>query len=183
MSRATATLNVMDRPEPRVRLEPFAERHLAAVAQLIEDPIVLHFSGVPEPPPADFPRRWLARYETARSLGSGEGFAALDDDGRFVGLALAPAIDREGGEIELGYIVAAAFRGRGYGTAILRALTTWAFEHAGAQRIVLIIDVDNPASERVAERCGYTREGVMRSIHHKQGKRIDASLWSRLPSD
>jgi RimJ/RimL family protein N-acetyltransferase len=35
----------------------------------------------------------------------------------------------------------------------------------------------------VAERCGYIREGVMRSIHHKQGKRIDASLWSRLPSD
>jgi RimJ/RimL family protein N-acetyltransferase len=179
----TATLDVMDRPEPRVRLEPFAERHLAAVAGLIEDPSALHFSGVPEPPSPDFPRRWLARYETARSKGSGEAFAALDDDGRFVGLALAPAIDREGGEVELGYIVAAAARGRGYGTAVLRALTAWAFEHAGALRIVLIIDVENPVSERVAERCGYTREGVMRSIHHKQGKRIDASLWSRLPSD
>jgi ribosomal-protein-alanine N-acetyltransferase len=48
---------------------------------------------------------------------------------------------------------------------------------------VLIIDVSNPASERVALRCGYTLEGVMRSIHLKAGVRVDAGLWSRLPSD
>ncbi|HUB04584.1 MAG TPA: GNAT family protein [Solirubrobacteraceae bacterium] len=53
----------------------------------------------------------------------------------------------------------------------------------GAVRSYLIIDVDNRASERVAERCGYVREVVMRSIHLKQGRRIDAGLWSRLPSD
>jgi RimJ/RimL family protein N-acetyltransferase len=52
-----------------------------------------------------------------------------------------------------------------------------------AHRIVLIIDVGNPVSERVAERGGYVREGVMRSIHVKQGIRADAGLWSRLPSD
>jgi RimJ/RimL family protein N-acetyltransferase len=47
----------------------------------------------------------------------------------------------------------------------------------------LIIDVENQASARVAERCGYRREGVMRSLHLKRGRRIDAALWSRLPSD
>jgi RimJ/RimL family protein N-acetyltransferase len=35
----------------------------------------------------------------------------------------------------------------------------------------------------VAERCGYVREGVMRSVHVKQGIRLDQELWSRLPSD
>jgi RimJ/RimL family protein N-acetyltransferase len=45
------------------------------------------------------------------------------------------------------------------------------------------IDVDNHASHRVAQRCGYQREGVMRSIHVKQHQRIDAALWSRLPAD
>jgi hypothetical protein len=39
------------------------------------------------------------------------------------------------------------------------------------------------ASERVAARCGYAREGVLRSIHFKPDKRIDAAIWSRLPSD
>jgi hypothetical protein len=35
----------------------------------------------------------------------------------------------------------------------------------------------------VAERGGYRLEGVMRSIHVKQGRRADAQLWSRLPTD
>lgn len=50
------------------------------------------------------------------------------------------------------------------------------FEELGAQRLVLIVDVENPASARVAERCGYVHEGVMRSIHLKQGIRVDAEL-------
>jgi RimJ/RimL family protein N-acetyltransferase len=102
---------------------------------------------------------------------------------RFVGLALAPTIDREGSEVELGYIVPRAERGRGVATEMLRQLTRWALDEAGALRLVLVIDVENAASERVAERCGYVREGVMRSIHLKQDVRVDAAIWSRLPSD
>jgi RimJ/RimL family protein N-acetyltransferase len=166
-----------------VRLELLDEHHLDAVAALLEDPDVLRFTRVPEPVPPDFERAWLARYQEARIDGSAEAFAALDDDGAFLGLALAPEIDREAGEVELGYVVAPAARGRGVANAILRELTEWAFSSLGALRIVLIIDVENPASARVAERCGYTREGIMRSIHLKPGVRVDAGLWSRLPSD
>jgi RimJ/RimL family protein N-acetyltransferase len=107
----------------------------------------------------------------------------MDDGDGFLGLALAPSIDREAAEVELGYVVAPAARGRGVATAMLRELTAWAFDVVGALRVVLIVDVANPASERVAERCGYTREGVMRSIQLKPGVRVDAGLWSRLPFD
>ena len=165
-----------------MRLELLDEQHLGPVAALLDDPDVLRFTRVPEPPPPDFERQWLDRYEAAREDGSAEAFAAVDDDGTFLGLALAPAIDREAAEVELGYITAPAARGRGVASEMLRLLTAWAFEQ-GAQRIVLIINVENVASERVAARCGYTREGVMRSIHLKQGIRTDAALWSRLPSD
>ena len=58
-----------------------------------------------------------------------------------------------------------------------------ALTEAGALRARLVIDVANPASARVAERCGYVREGVMRSVYFKNGQRIDAGLWSRLPTD
>jgi RimJ/RimL family protein N-acetyltransferase len=165
-----------------VRLEPLGERHLGAVAALLDDPAVLRFTRIPEPPPPDFARTWLARYEAARVDGTAEAFAALDDDGEFLGLALAPQIERESGEVELGYITAPAARGRGVATWMLGELTSWAFAN-GALRIVLIINADNAASERVAERCGYTREGVLRSIHLKQDIRVDAAVWSRLPSD
>jgi [ribosomal protein S5]-alanine N-acetyltransferase len=49
-------------------------------------------------------------------------------------------------------------------TEILRLLSEWAFREVEAQRVFLIIDVENHASERVAERCGDRREGVMRSV-------------------
>jgi ribosomal-protein-alanine N-acetyltransferase len=65
----------------------------------------------------------------------------------------------------------------------LTLLTRWAFAEQGALRAYLIIQVENRASVRVAQRCGYVREGVLRSIHLKGERRIDAELWSRLPSD
>ena len=127
--------------------------------------------------------QWLDRYEAGRRDGTREAFAALDDDGRFLGLALAVDIDREAREVELGYIVAPAARGRGVAVAMLAELTRWAFAELDALRITLIIDVENGASSRVAERCGYVLEGVMRSTHLKDDVRIDAGIWSRLPSD
>jgi RimJ/RimL family protein N-acetyltransferase len=166
-----------------VRLEPLSERHLEDVAAMLSDPDVLRFTRVPEPTRADFPQQWLAMYESGRRDGTREAFAAVDGDGRFLGLALVPEIDREAREAELGYVVAPGARGRGVATAMLRALTDWAFAEAGAVRIRLVVDVVNAASLRVAERCGYVREGVMRSVHFKGDQRIDAVLLSRLASD
>jgi RimJ/RimL family protein N-acetyltransferase len=165
-----------------IRLEPLGPRHLDAVTELVGDPEVLRFTRVPDHPGPDFPREWIARYEDGLRAGTRAGFAAVDDDGGFLGLALAVDIDREDREAELGYIVPTAARGRGVATAMLTELTEWAFAQ-GILRATLVITVENAASERVAARCGYTREGVLRSVHLKDGRRTDAALWSRLPGD
>lgn len=166
-----------------LRLEPLSARHLDDLDALARDPDVLRFTRVPEPPPPGFARTWLARYEAGRRTGTAEGFAAVGAGGDFLGLALAPDIDAEGRQLELGYIVAPSARGRGVATAMLRELTRWAFAEAGALRAYLLIETGNVASLRVAERCGYVEEGVLRSLHLKQDRRADVSLWSRLPSD
>jgi RimJ/RimL family protein N-acetyltransferase len=166
-----------------VRLVPLAEEHLPEMAAVARDPEVLRFTRFPERMPEGFAERWLARYERGRDDGTCAGFAALDGDGAFLGVALAPEIDREARQAELGYIVAPTARGRGAATAMLRLITRWAFDEAGVLRAYLIIDVDNRASERVAAKAGYVREGVMRSLHLKDDVRVDAALWSRLPSD
>jgi RimJ/RimL family protein N-acetyltransferase len=166
-----------------VSLRPLAAEHLEEVTALFDDPDVLRFTRLPVPPPAGYARQWLERYEAGRLDGTREAFAALDDDGRFVGLALAVDIDREGREVELGYITAPAARGRGIATEMLDSLTRWAFDELGALRVTLIIDIENRPSSRVAERCGYVLEGVMRSSYLKDDVRVDAGLWSRLPTD
>ncbi|MGZ6645259.1 MAG: GNAT family N-acetyltransferase [Solirubrobacteraceae bacterium] len=166
-----------------VALRPLAAEHLDDLTALFDDPDVMRFTRLPVPPPPGYARQWLDRYEAGRLDGTREAFAAVDDDGRFVGLALAVDIDREGREVELGYITAPSARGRGVGTGMLDELTRWAFDELGALRVTLIIDVENKASSRVAERCGYVLEGVMRSSYLKDDVRVDAGLWSRLPTD
>ena len=166
-----------------MRLEPLSQAHLAAIRELVRDPETIRFTRIPEPAPPDFPERWLARYELGREDGSREGFAIVDGDGSVLGLALAPSIDAETRTVELGYLVAPEARGRGVASEALRQLTDWAFAELGALRIELLIGVDNVASRRVAERCGYTLEGVLRSVHLKAGVRGDTEIWSRLPED
>jgi RimJ/RimL family protein N-acetyltransferase len=69
------------------------------------------------------------------------------------------------------------------GTAALRLLTEWGFTERGLVRLELMISVGNEASKIVAERAGYVREGVLRSLYVKEGVREDHELWSCLPSD
>jgi RimJ/RimL family protein N-acetyltransferase len=138
---------------------------------------------VPQPPPEGFAERWIARYVDGREDGSCEGFAIVDDDGTFLGLALVPTIVRDPEwTAELGYAVAAAARGRGVATEALRQLTEWAFAQ-GVLRAELVISPDNEGSKRLAERAGYVREGLLRSKYFKDGRREDQEIWSQLPTD
>jgi RimJ/RimL family protein N-acetyltransferase len=166
-----------------IRFEPFGESHLEELEEMLEDPELLRFTRVPEPVPPGFARTWLNRYQEGRRDGSREAFAIVDEDGSFVGLALAPRIEREARTAELGYVVAPASRGRGVATEALRRLTEWAFGELGMLRLELLISVENGASKRVAERCGYVCEGVLRSLHVKQGVHEDTEIWSRLATD
>ena len=160
-------------------LAPLERAHLPAVVALTEDPEVQRFTRLPIGAAAI--DEWYARYEAGRLDGTREAFVI--DDGGFAGIAVAPRIDRLARTVELGYVIAAAARGRGLGTSALRELTRWAFARLDAQRLELLIDVANEPSRRVARRAGYQLEGVMRSVYFRDNLRNDTELWSLLPSD
>jgi RimJ/RimL family protein N-acetyltransferase len=84
----------------------------------------------------------------------------------------------------VGYWVAAGARGRGVCTLALAALARWAFAELEIQRLELITDPDNVASQRVAEKVGFRREGVLRShLQHRDGRRRDSVMFSLLPGE
>ncbi|MGN6432057.1 MAG: GNAT family N-acetyltransferase [Gaiellaceae bacterium] len=167
-----------------VQLELLGDTHLADVAAMFDDADVLRYTRIPDPVPLGWEREWLGFYEDGRRAGTREAFAVVDaDDGSFLGLALAFDIDREGRQLELGYVVAPNARGRGVATRALELLTDWAFAELDALRIALWISAENEASKRVATNAGYRYEGTMRSFHFKQGIREDFEVWSRLPAD
>jgi RimJ/RimL family protein N-acetyltransferase len=170
--------------DDQIRLERLASEHLEGIAALGRDPAVQRFTYVPSPWIEGFERTWLERYDEGWADGTQAGFAIVDaEDGAFLGLALLVRIDRDGREAEAGYIVAPEARGRGIAARALRLLTEWALKELGLLRVELRIDEENAASARVADRAGFVREGVLRSVHFKDGARSDVAIYSRLPSD
>jgi RimJ/RimL family protein N-acetyltransferase len=111
--------------------------------------------------------RWVASQDRGWRDGDRLCFAVLeaDDAGGCVLAGNAGLKNREEtGRIgeretaEIGYWTAAAARGRGIAPAAVRAVTGWVFDaFAGAslRQVMLVHDVDNPASCRVAEKAGY----------------------------
>jgi RimJ/RimL family protein N-acetyltransferase len=84
----------------------------------------------------------------------------------------------------VGYWVAAPARGRGVCTTALRLLSRWSLEALELQRLELITDPDNHASQRVAEKVGFRREGVLRAhLRHPDGRVRDSVLFSLLPGE
>ncbi len=166
-----------------IRLVPVGPRHGPGIAALLEDEDVRTYTRVPSEPPPGFATSWLARYEQGWRDGTRAGFAIEAHDGAFLGLGMLVGIDWDGRQCEIGYVVGPAARGRGVARRTLRLLTDWGFSELAMERIELWIDVTNPASERVAERSGYVREGVLRSYWFKEDIRGDFGIWSRLRGD
>ena len=93
-------------------------------------------------------------------------------------------LNSQGYRGHVGYWVAAPARGRGICTRALRMLSRWALDELRLQRMELITDPDNRASQRVAEKVGYRREGIMRAhLRHVDGRVRDSVLFSLLPGE
>jgi RimJ/RimL family protein N-acetyltransferase len=179
----------LEQPEPPladdvIRLEPITEAHRVELLELVADDAVLEFTLVPTGADAEFVSGWIGRYEHGWHDGSCAGFVARDvHDDTFLAFAAIVRLDLEARQGEIGYAVAPAARGRGVARRSVALLTRWGFDELRLIRLELDIDVNNPASERVAERAGYRLEGVRRSAYFKEGRRTDLGLWSRLRDD
>ena len=87
-------------------------------------------------------------------------------------------------EIELSYILySSAHRGGGIATQAVRLLTGYLFNRLKVNRIRLVIHPDNTASRRVAEKSGYTLEGVARGAWYHRGHNQDVEIWAVLRSE
>jgi RimJ/RimL family protein N-acetyltransferase len=73
--------------------------------------------------------------------------------------------------------------GRGLATRAVGLISSWALDEVGVSRIELLTHPDNVASQRVAEKAGYTREGILREAREQRGRRFDCVCFSLLASD
>ena len=83
----------------------------------------------------------------------------------------------------IGYWLRREARGHGAATIAVRLVSVWAFEELGIQRLDLITAPENVASQRVAERAGFTREGLLRAWMPTSEGRRDSVMFSLLADD
>jgi RimJ/RimL family protein N-acetyltransferase len=102
--------------------------------------------------------------------------------GEIVGGGTLHHLDSERQIVEIGYFVLPHARRRGIAATIARLLAEHAFS-LGIERVAAYVNVGNIASERVVERAGFTREGVVRSMPVPDGRRVDKTLFSLLPGE
>ena len=168
-----------------VLLRAWRNEDADALVRRINDPDVARFLDmVPQPYAIDDARAFLGQCAESWRNGSSATFAVLasGSDGAVGGLGLRWD-ELDAGVAEVGYWVGVEARGRGVATAAVRLATRWAFEAAsGLERLELRAAVDNPASNRVAEKAGFTREGVLRAqrFNARLGRRVDFVMWSLL---
>jgi RimJ/RimL family protein N-acetyltransferase len=127
--------------------------------------------------------QWVKSRPAAWKAKSEYSFLIEDEAERVLGACGLNRIEQLSGTANLGYWVRTSATGRGVCTAAVKQLRKFAFEEAGLFRLEIIAAVENIASQRVAEKAGAIREGVLRQRLMASGVRHDAVLYAILKTD
>ena len=160
-------------------LRPWVEEDVDALVAGCDDPDVAHW--IPT-----IPHPYTAADALAFIRGEVRGDQerlAVELDGEVVG-GIGLGVNPEGYRGAIGYWIAASSRGRGTCTRALRLLARYALDDLRLQRVHLVTDPANHASQRVAEKVGFHREGVLRAhLRHPDGRIRDSVMFSLLPGE
>ncbi|MEV5975050.1 GNAT family N-acetyltransferase [Streptomyces sp. NPDC051921] len=166
----------------RLRLRPFTAADVDAVYENCQDPDIQRWTTVPSPYTRADAELFVTRIVPEGWRQDGEYAFAVEP---LEGGPLVAAIGlhlRGPGIREVGFWLSKEHRGRGYMTEAVGALARWAFS-IGVHRLLWRAEVGNAPSLAVAERAGFTIEGVERAgLVHNDTVR-DCWLGALLPSD
>jgi RimJ/RimL family protein N-acetyltransferase len=160
-----------------VELRPIHKGDLDMIKRASHDPEIRRRFALLKASPSEY----YERYRQLSRTGNGAALAVSDVGGTCLGIATAE--NRDAGRVELGYWLLPEGRGHGRATRALRLVSRWALSQHGVARLELATSPENAASQRVAERSGFRREGVLRSYHVVDGRREDAVFFSLLPGE
>lgn len=104
----------------------------------------------------------------------------VEADGRIAGTVSARELSRVQGRIQVGYMLAEEYLGRGIGTRAVTLLLERLFTLPALHRVWLTTTAENLASQALARKLGFVLEGVLREHCVVQGRRMDQQLWGLL---
>ena len=155
-----------------------------AIVDPLNDPEIARWTQVPSPYTRSDAAEFIASMRAALARGDELALAiASAASGELLGSISVRLTSLEHRRGEIGYLVFRGARGRGVAPRAVRLLARHAIESAGLARVGILTAVGNAGSQRVAEKAGFTREGVLRSYMRVGRGRDDMVSWSLLPDD
>jgi RimJ/RimL family protein N-acetyltransferase len=121
---------------------------------------------------------WIASLAPLAAAGTEYAFAIVAEDGRYLGGCGVNQINRLHRFGNLGYWVRSSATGRGVAREAVRQVAEFAFRETDLVRLEIVCAVGNLRSQRVAERAGAVREGVLRGRLTLHGASVDAVMFS-----
>jgi RimJ/RimL family protein N-acetyltransferase len=184
----------MPAPDPQlsdgiVTLRPWRDDDVDDLVTCLdgEEEIVQWLDAVPQPYRETEARSWIEHSASAWKDGTSAPFAVTHaSTGELVGsVGFGWVGERDQRVGEVGYWMRRDVRDRGLTTRAVRLVSKWALTELGCERLQLRADERNLPSQRVAEKAGFTREGVLRSVHFnaRQDRRVDFVMFSLLPAE
>jgi RimJ/RimL family protein N-acetyltransferase len=163
-----------------VELRPWTMDDVPAIAAICQDAEIPRWTTVPTPYSEENAREFVSAM-TKPDLEDTLGLAVVTKAGEVVGSVTIWIVIP--GVLEFGYWLSAEERGRGYMPRALALLARWAVETMEIRRLQLGTIPGNKASERVAEKLGFSRDGLLRSFADQRGDARDVTMWSLLPAE
>ena len=163
-------------PADRVPFRRFEPGDAPRVRELADDlELARRVASVPHPYTLELAAAWVQKVIAGVASGAADSWAIEVDRTLAGGISV---FCNENGDDEVGYWLGADYRGRGLGTAVLRA-TLRRVAAAGARRLVARAMNDNPASLAVLRKCGFVATGAtaMRSMARPGDIPGTAFLW------
>jgi ribosomal-protein-serine acetyltransferase len=168
-----------------ISILPVSVEHAVALAELVQQNIE-HLHGY-LPAVTN-----LSTVEAARShlLAAADRMASGDTcewhifaDGTLCGAIRLKDIDSDDRKAKIGYFLGRQFTGKGIVTTAVSAVLAWCFDHLQLNRIELRFASGNEASRRVAERLGFSPEGLLRQDECLNGVFVDQHVYGLLAGE
>ncbi len=153
-----STVPVLD--DGVVALRRPAPGDVDAIYAACQDPDIARFTTVPSPYERQDAVDWFERSGDNWRNGESASFVIVDaTTSELLGNLGVVRFDRAQDVAEVGYLVKREARGRGVASRAVSLVASWALGDLGFGRLEMLTDVRNHASQRVAEKAGFRREG------------------------
>jgi len=161
-----------------IKLRAVESGDLEMLRELINDPETEDMTGGYSFPVSEYQQlKWFENLNNNKN----ELRTVIEINGRGgIGTAALSDIDWKNrtAEIHVKITDNKELRGKGYGTKAAKAIVKYAFDHLNLNLIYGHMNEYNIPSQRMLEKCGFKKDGVLRNRIYKNGKYHNIIAWS-----